>query len=101
MALQVSSAGFPIVVHRRRGGGGGGGAFGARAVSSESITTVKGGEEDKVKLGGSDVKVTRLGLGAWSWGDTSYWNDSGWDGMCFDSHVLCTFSFVFLTLTRV
>ncbi|XP_039131524.1 uncharacterized oxidoreductase At1g06690, chloroplastic [Dioscorea cayenensis subsp. rotundata] len=80
MALQVSSAGFPIVVHRRRGGGGGGcGAFGARAVSSESITTVKGGEEDKVKLGGSDVKVTRLGLGAWSWGDTSYWNDSGWD----------------------
>ncbi|KAM0937297.1 putative pyridoxine 4-dehydrogenase [Dioscorea sansibarensis] len=77
MALQVSSAGFPIVVHRRRGGGGG--AFGARAVSSESMTTVKGGEEEKVKLGGSDVKVTRLGLGAWSWGDTSYWNDSGWD----------------------
>lgn len=34
-----------------------------------------------VKLGGSDLKVTKLGIGAWSWGDTSYWNRSGWDGM--------------------
>ncbi|GAV59999.1 Aldo_ket_red domain-containing protein [Cephalotus follicularis] len=36
-------------------------------------------EEGKVNLGGSDLKVTKLGIGAWSWGDTSYWNNSGWD----------------------
>ncbi|KAK1303111.1 putative oxidoreductase [Acorus calamus] len=23
--------------------------------------------------------VSKLGLGAWSWGDTSYWSDSQWD----------------------
>ncbi|KAK8717150.1 hypothetical protein V6N13_044428 [Hibiscus sabdariffa] len=36
-------------------------------------------EETKVKLGGSELRVTRLGIGAWSWGDTTYWNNSGWD----------------------
>ncbi|XP_038899439.1 uncharacterized oxidoreductase At1g06690, chloroplastic-like isoform X2 [Benincasa hispida] len=30
--------------------------------------------EEKVKLGGSEVKVSRLGIGAWSWGDNIYWN---------------------------
>ncbi|XP_059661895.1 uncharacterized oxidoreductase At1g06690, chloroplastic isoform X2 [Cornus florida] len=49
-----------------------------RAVASEDFTTVKT-EEDKVKLGGSELKVTRLGIGAWSWGDTSYWNNFEWD----------------------
>lgn len=38
-------------------------------------------EEEKLKLGGSDLKVTKLGIGAWSWGDTSYWNDFSWDGI--------------------
>ncbi|KAL4380005.1 hypothetical protein GQ457_02G010870 [Hibiscus cannabinus] len=36
-------------------------------------------EETNVKLGGSELSVTRLGIGAWSWGDTTYWNNSGWD----------------------
>ncbi|XP_038987872.1 uncharacterized oxidoreductase At1g06690, chloroplastic [Phoenix dactylifera] len=69
MALQLSSAGFCLFRGRR--------ALTTRAVASEDVTTLK--EENKVKLGGSDVKVSRLGIGAWSWGDTSYWNDSGWD----------------------
>lgn len=50
-----------------------------RAVASEDFATVKTVEE-KVKLGGSDLKVTKLGVGAWSWGDTSYWNNFQWDG---------------------
>lgn len=37
-------------------------------------------EEDKVRLGESSVAVSKLGIGAWSWGDTTYWNDSEWDG---------------------
>ncbi|VAH46170.1 unnamed protein product [Triticum turgidum subsp. durum] len=36
-------------------------------------------EEDKVRLGESSVAVSKLGIGAWSWGDTTYWNDSEWD----------------------
>uniref|UniRef100_A0A7C8YID9 Aldose reductase n=1 Tax=Opuntia streptacantha TaxID=393608 RepID=A0A7C8YID9_OPUST len=35
--------------------------------------------EEKVKLGASDVEVTRVGIGAWSWGDTTYWNNFEWD----------------------
>lgn len=35
--------------------------------------------EEKIKLGGSDLQVTRLGIGAWSWGDNSYWNNFEWD----------------------
>lgn len=37
-------------------------------------------QEDNVKLGGSELKVSRLGIGAWAWGDNSYWNDFGWNG---------------------
>ncbi|GAB4842830.1 hypothetical protein Ancab_012807 [Ancistrocladus abbreviatus] len=36
--------------------------------------------EQKLKLGGSNLEVSRLGIGAWSWGDTSYWNDFERDG---------------------
>ncbi|XP_021735319.1 uncharacterized oxidoreductase At1g06690, chloroplastic-like [Chenopodium quinoa] len=36
-------------------------------------------DEGKIKLGGSDLEITRLGVGAWSWGDTSYWNNFEWD----------------------
>ena len=36
--------------------------------------------EEKVKLGASAVEVTRVGIGAWSWGDTTYWNNFEWDG---------------------
>lgn len=42
-------------------------------------------QEEKVKLGGSEVKVSRLGIGAWSWGDNIYWNNNSfeWDGTFF------------------
>ncbi|XP_030463024.1 uncharacterized oxidoreductase At1g06690, chloroplastic [Syzygium oleosum] len=53
-----------------------------RAVAPGDFATLKAAEEEgeeKVKLGGSDLKVTRLGIGAWSWGDTSYWNNFQWD----------------------
>lgn len=54
-----------------------------RAVASEeyaaATTTSTVSKDDKVKLGTSDLKVTKLGIGAWSWGDTSYWNNFQWD----------------------
>ncbi|CAD5176482.1 unnamed protein product [Musa acuminata subsp. malaccensis] len=72
MALQVNGAGFSLLRWRR------GGALRTRAVASESVATTRE-EVEKVKLGGSDLKVTKLGIGAWSWGDTTYWNDFQWD----------------------
>lgn len=50
-----------------------------RGVASEDYGTLTSPEE-KVKLGGSELKVTTLGVGAWSWGDNSYWNNFEWDG---------------------
>ncbi|CAM8934527.1 unnamed protein product [Rhodiola kirilowii] len=51
-----------------------------RAVASEEYVGMRTSTvEEKVKLGGSDLRVTRLGIGAWSWGDTSYWNNFEWD----------------------
>lgn len=50
-----------------------------RSVASGDSAALKT-EENKVKLGGSELKVTKLGIGAWSWGDTTYWNNSEWDG---------------------
>uniref|UniRef100_A0A0D6QV87 NADP-dependent oxidoreductase domain-containing protein n=1 Tax=Araucaria cunninghamii TaxID=56994 RepID=A0A0D6QV87_ARACU len=47
-----------------------------RASGLSDVATV---EEEAVKLGASQVEVTKLGIGAWSWGDTAYWNDSTWD----------------------
>ncbi|GAB4850672.1 hypothetical protein Ancab_029983 [Ancistrocladus abbreviatus] len=44
----------------------------------DSASAVKTSEE-KLKLGGSDLEVSRVGIGAWSWGDTTYWNDFQWD----------------------
>ncbi|KAB2610853.1 oxidoreductase [Pyrus ussuriensis x Pyrus communis] len=67
MATCVSSACFSALSERR--------VPRVRAVASENVTS----EDDKVKLGGSNLKVTRLGIGAWSWGDTSYWNNFQWD----------------------
>jgi hypothetical protein len=43
-------------------------------------------DQDKVRLGESSVAVSKLGIGAWSWGDTTYWNDSEWDG----AYAACT-----------
>ncbi|KAL8474143.1 hypothetical protein ACS0TY_030833 [Phlomoides rotata] len=72
-----------------------------RAVSSEqSSVAVKTPEVEKLKLGGSELEVTRLGIGAWSWGDTSYWNNFEWDDRklkaakaAFDTSVDCGITF--------
>lgn len=74
MAMHVSSACISVFSHGR--------AQRIRAVASEDFATLKTNEV-KVKLGGSDLKVTKLGIGTWSWGDTSYWNNFEWDGMLF------------------
>ncbi|KAK9285105.1 hypothetical protein L1049_024290 [Liquidambar formosana] len=91
MALHVSSACMSVFSHRR--------VQRIRAVASEDFATLKAAE-DKVKLGGSDLKVTRLGIGAWSWGDTSYWNNFQWDDRkmkaaksAFDASVDCGITF--------
>ncbi|XP_026390334.1 uncharacterized oxidoreductase At1g06690, chloroplastic-like [Papaver somniferum] len=73
MALQVTGASFSLLKNSRRT------RRSIRAVASEESVTIQTGGEDKVKLGGSDLKVTKLGIGAWSWGDTSYWNNFEWD----------------------
>ncbi|EEF40860.1 uncharacterized oxidoreductase At1g06690, chloroplastic [Ricinus communis] len=69
------------------------------AVAPESAAPAKF-EEEKVKLGGSELRVTKLGVGAWSWGDTSYWNDFQWDDRklraaksAFDASVDCGITF--------
>ncbi|EOX93071.1 NAD(P)-linked oxidoreductase superfamily protein isoform 2 [Theobroma cacao] len=92
MAMSVSSACFSVFsykkVNRR-----------TRAVASEDFAvTLK--TEDKVKLGGSELKVTKLGIGAWSWGDTTYWNNFEWDDRkmkaakaAFDASVDCGITF--------
>ena len=71
MALYFSSACFSAVGHPR--------FRRIRAVASEGSAALKA-EEEKVKLGNSDLKVSRLGIGAWSWGDTTYWNNFEWNG---------------------
>ncbi|OVA14996.1 Aldo/keto reductase [Macleaya cordata] len=72
MALQVSGASFSLFRNSKT-------SRRIRAVASEDIATLQTGGEEKVTLGGSDLKVTKLGIGAWSWGDTSYWNNFEWD----------------------
>ena len=61
----------------------------AKASSDESSSSKVLGEEQELvtsksrKLGGSDVLVAPIGIGAWSWGDTLYWNEGltdGWNG---------------------
>ncbi|KAK1325322.1 putative oxidoreductase [Acorus calamus] len=70
MALLVSSTSVVSLLQQRK-------TQMRRVSASESVSTLKG--EEKMKLGGSDLMVSKLGLGAWSWGDTSYWSDSQWD----------------------
>ncbi|KAG8501690.1 hypothetical protein CXB51_004719 [Gossypium anomalum] len=74
MAMNVSSACFSVFSCKKPNR--------IRAVASEDFATtaaLKADTEDKLKLGGSELKVKRLGIGAWSWGDTSYWNNFQWD----------------------
>jgi hypothetical protein len=80
MAMNVSSACFCVSSNRRS-------VNRVRAVASEDFAASKI-KEDKVQLGGSDLEVTRLGIGAWSWGDTSYWNNFEWDGTYFCCKIL-------------
>lgn len=79
MALHVSSAAcfFRIFSHRNRRVHT---TTVRRGVASEDFAALKSSEKEKLKLGASELKVTRLGIGAWSWGDTSYWNNFEWDG---------------------
>ncbi|CAL5201951.1 unnamed protein product [Lathyrus oleraceus] len=70
MALHINGGCFTIMGHSR--------IRRIRAVASEGSSTLKT-VEDKVKLGGSDLKVTTIGIGAWSWGDTTYWNNNQWN----------------------
>ncbi|XVF14450.1 hypothetical protein REPUB_Repub09cG0061200 [Reevesia pubescens] len=72
MALNVSSACFSSVLSYKK-------VNRIRAFASEDFAALKTEEENKLKLGGSELKVTKLGIGAWSWGDTSYWNNFEWD----------------------
>lgn len=69
--LHISSGGFTVMCQSR--------FHGIRAVASEGSAALKTVVEEKVKLGGSDLKVTRIGIGAWSWGDTTYWNNFEWN----------------------
>ncbi len=60
------------VVRRNFAVGGGGGA-------TSEVSTLEAADQ-LVQLGKSDVRVSQIGIGAWSWGDTLLWNGS-WDGM--------------------
>ncbi|KAL4200543.1 hypothetical protein AMTRI_Chr02g254130 [Amborella trichopoda] len=76
MALQLSNLGF--CVFQRRGKK----QLINASSATDNVATVSKEEEEregKVKVGGSELKVTKLGIGAWSWGDTSYWNNFEWD----------------------
>lgn len=72
MALHISSGCFTVMCNSR--------VHRIRAVASEGSATLNTVVEEKVKLGGSDLKVSGVGIGAWSWGDTTYWNNFEWNG---------------------
>ncbi|CAI9108156.1 OLC1v1007695C5 [Oldenlandia corymbosa var. corymbosa] len=75
-------------------------AEGRLRVRRAAVSCVKTEEQKKVKLGSSDLEVTKLGIGAWSWGDTSYWNNFEWDDRklkaakgAFDKSIDCGITF--------
>ncbi|QCD79398.1 uncharacterized oxidoreductase At1g06690, chloroplastic isoform X3 [Vigna unguiculata] len=73
MALHISSGCFSVMCHSRVH------RIRAAAAASEGSSTLNSVVEEKVNLGNSDLKVTRLGIGAWSWGDRTFWNDLEWN----------------------
>ncbi|EER95858.1 hypothetical protein BDA96_02G031000 [Sorghum bicolor] len=99
-ALQVAAGGQPLLLTRR-------GQQRRRvfrppqAVASDAAAAATANEEGgKVALGGSGVAVTKLGVGAWSWGDTTYWNEFQWDDRklkaakgAFDASIDCGITF--------
>ncbi|CAL5078264.1 unnamed protein product [Urochloa decumbens] len=105
MALQVAGGagcGLPPLLAR---GGRGRGRRRAlfrppRAVASDAAPAAAKEEDGKVALGGSGVAMTKLGIGAWSWGDTTYWNEFQWDDRklkaakgAFDASIDCGITF--------
>jgi len=74
MALHISSGCFAVMCHSRVI------RIRSAAAASEGSSTLNTVVDEKVYLGTSDLKVTRLGIGAWSWGDTTYWNNMEWNG---------------------
>ncbi|KAG2639847.1 uncharacterized oxidoreductase At1g06690, chloroplastic-like [Panicum virgatum] len=96
MALQVAGCALPPLLARRRRR-----AFRSpRAVASDAAPAAAREEDGKVALGGSGVAVTKLGIGAWSWGDTTYWNEFQWDDRklkaakgAFDASIDCGITF--------
>ncbi|CAD6226877.1 unnamed protein product [Miscanthus lutarioriparius] len=57
-------------------------------------------ERNQKRHCGSGVAVTKLGVGAWSWGDTTYWNEFQWDDRklkaakgAFDASIDCGITF--------
>ncbi|TKW30399.1 hypothetical protein SEVIR_2G034100v4 [Setaria viridis] len=99
MALQVAGGVLPPLLARR----GRRRAFRPpRAVASDAAAAAAAAKEEdgKVALGGSGVTVTKLGIGAWSWGDTTYWNEFQWDDRklkaakgAFDASIDCGITF--------
>ncbi|ESW18288.1 hypothetical protein PHAVU_006G028400 [Phaseolus vulgaris] len=73
MALHISSGCFAVMCHSRVI------RIRSAAAASEGSSTLNTVVDEKVYLGTSDLKVTRLGIGAWSWGDTTYWNNMEWN----------------------
>jgi hypothetical protein len=72
MALHINSGCFTVMGHSR--------VQRIRAVASDGSATTLKTVDDKVNLGGSDLKVSAIGIGAWAWGDTTYWNNFQWNG---------------------
>ncbi|RLN33870.1 putative oxidoreductase [Panicum miliaceum] len=98
MALQVAGGTGCVLLlpplHRRRA------LRSPRAVASDAAPAAAREEDGKVALGGSGVAVTKLGIGAWSWGDTTYWNEFQWDDRklkaakgAFDASIDCGITF--------
>ncbi|WJX31895.1 hypothetical protein P8452_20282 [Trifolium repens] len=71
MALHINSGCFTVMGHSR--------VQRIRAVASDGSATTLKTVDDKVNLGGSDLKVSAIGIGAWAWGDTTYWNNFQWN----------------------
>lgn len=47
---------------------------------AQTVETPSLQEIETVPLGQSDLRVPKIGVGAWSWGDAFFWHEGGWDG---------------------
>ncbi|CAM6085597.1 unnamed protein product [Calypogeia fissa] len=46
---------------------------------AQAVETPSQQEIETVPLGQTDLRVPKLGVGAWSWGDAFFWHEGGWD----------------------